>query len=58
MYNNLNNEYIKEVYKLCPNVRKPKYDFYYYIENIILMLTDLIKLSSLNKIYKNKIISL
>jgi hypothetical protein len=55
---NIDNEYIEEVHKLvnelCPNVRKPKYDFYYYIENIILMLTDLIKWSSLKKIHKNK----
>lgn len=58
IYMNINNEYIKEIYelvnKLCPNIRKPKYDFYYYIENIILMLTDLIKWSSLKKIHKNK----
>ena len=44
----------KLVNKLCPNIRKPKYDFYYYIENITLMLTDLIKWSSLKKIHNDK----
>ena len=55
---NINNEYIEEVHKLvnklCPNIRKPKYDFYHYIENIILILTDLIKWSSLKKIHNYK----
>lgn len=58
IYMNINNEFIEEVHKLvnklCPNIRKPKYDFYYYIENITLMLTDLIKWSSLKKIHNDK----
>ena len=54
----MNNEYIETVHKLvdklCPNKRKPKYDFYNYIENIIYMLTDLNKWSSLRLVHKNK----
>jgi transposase len=55
----INNEYIENIHlfvnKLCPSKRKQKYDFYYYIHNIIRILTDCTRWKSLqyNSLNKN-----